>query len=49
MNKKLLGNGIYLFSKDGSPRDIVIFSHSLSKNYESDFSQSILESLYKKT
>lgn len=48
MNKKLLGNGIYLFSKDGSPRDIVIFSHSLSKNYESDFSQSILESLYKK-
>lgn len=48
MNKKLLSNEIYLFSKNDNPKDIVIFSHSLSKNYESDLSQSILESLYKK-
>lgn len=47
MNKKLLGNEIYLFSKDDNPKDIVIFSHSLSQNYESDFFQSILKSLYK--
>lgn len=46
MNKKLLYNEIYLFSKDDNPKDIVIFSHSLSNNYESSFSQYILKSLY---
>jgi len=46
MNKKLLDNQIYLFSKDDNPKNIVIFSHSLSKNYESSFSQCILKNLY---
>ncbi len=46
MNKKLLFNETYLFSKNDNPKNIVIFSHSLNQNYESDFSQHIIKSLY---
>lgn len=46
MNKKLLFNETYLISKNDNPKNIVIFSHSLSQNYESDFSQHIIKSLY---
>lgn len=46
MDKIQLANDIYLYSKNTTPKKIVVFSHSLSDNHESDLIKSISTSLY---